>query len=99
MTDSDSLIISDPYRSPITAQKRQDGGVVLRGSRSMMILSEAELDRVVEFVRDEPRLGQLQRYTMTPQRPPSGRMTRPRVKMEHPTGLGSAVSQDLKYWP
>lgn len=66
----DSLIVSDPHRTPITAQKRQDGGVVLRGTRCMLILSEAELDRVIDFVRDEPRLGQLQRFTMPPPPPP-----------------------------
>jgi hypothetical protein len=64
---SDSAIISDPYRSPIVAQKRtdSDGGVAIRGPRSgVLILSEPEVDRLVAFARDESRRARLQRYPM-----------------------------------
>jgi hypothetical protein len=53
---SDSIIVSDRYRTPVTAEKREAGGVVLRAARSWIALNEAELDRVVAFARNEARL-------------------------------------------
>jgi hypothetical protein len=52
----DSVVISDAYRTPIVAQKRTDadGGVAIRGPKSVLILSDSELDRLVAFVRGEP---------------------------------------------
>jgi hypothetical protein len=46
------------HRGPITAQKREDGGVVLRSHKSWIALSEAELQRLISFVYDAPRLGE-----------------------------------------
>lgn len=65
---TDEMVISDRYRSPITARRRTDelGGVVLRDHRHALFLSESELDRLVAFVRDEPSKARLQRYTMAP---------------------------------
>jgi hypothetical protein len=52
-------MVSDRYHSPVTAEKREAGGVVLRSARSWIALSAAELDRVVTFARNEPHI---QRY-------------------------------------
>jgi hypothetical protein len=64
---TDSVIISDPARSPIVAQRHNGkaGGVALRGQfHSVVVLSAAELDRLVAFARSDepPRLGKLQRF-------------------------------------
>jgi hypothetical protein len=59
MTESpDTAVISDPLRTPITAQKRETGGVVIRSARSFIALSDSEISRLIEFV--SPQLGQLQ---------------------------------------
>ncbi len=60
----DAVVISDPYRSPIPAQRKDGGGVVIRTPKSALLLSESDMDRVIAFVGDEPRLGQLQRFQM-----------------------------------
>lgn len=58
---SDEMTISDRYRMPVVAQRRDDipGGVVIRTAKSWLILNKAEFDRLVTFVRNEPRI---QRY-------------------------------------
>jgi hypothetical protein len=48
------------------AEKRDDGGVVLRCARAWIALSEAELDRVISFARNEATL---QRFPMAPKMP------------------------------
>ena len=61
---TDPVIVSDPLRIPITAERRIDGGVVLRGRfRSVMALSKSELDRLIAFARGEATL---QRFPMAP---------------------------------
>lgn len=60
-----SVVISDPYRVPIIAQKRTDAdkGVVLRGLfHHVVVLSDDELDRLISFARNEPRI---QRYPIS----------------------------------
>ena len=57
------MSFSDPLRVPITVQKRAEGGIVLRGHRDNIILSEAELDRLFAFARDEAHI---QRFPMAP---------------------------------
>jgi hypothetical protein len=69
MTDSDSLIFSDRFRSPVTAQRRESGGVVLRSHKSWIALSDSELERLFSFVRG---LGQ------QPSCPHSDELTAPR---------------------
>ena len=66
---SDSLVISDRYRTPIVAQRHFDDprGVVLRTHKSWLVLSGAEFDRLVGFVRNEATL---QRYVMAPIKSP-----------------------------
>lgn len=63
---TDSVIVSDDSRCPITAQRQKDGGVALRGPfRSLVLLSRSEIDRIVEFARSEnepPQLGRIQRF-------------------------------------
>ena len=60
---SDATIISDDSRCTITAQRGKDGGVALRGPfRSLLLLSRLEIQRIVEFARDEPELGKLVRF-------------------------------------
>jgi hypothetical protein len=66
---TDTAIISDPYRQPITVQRHRDGGVVVRCPRSVLLLSEAELSRLFDFAHD---LGVLQRYVMAPESPQTG---------------------------
>jgi hypothetical protein len=55
-----AAIVSDPLRTPVTAQRRECGGVFLRSSRSFIALSDAEFSRLVEFVQDAPQLGHMQ---------------------------------------
>lgn len=65
MTSEDSAIISDPLRVPVIAQRRTDSekGIVLRGHfHHVLILSEAEVDRLVGYARDEPPRARIQRY-------------------------------------
>ena len=61
----ESLIITDRYRTPVVAEQRTDGGVVRAAPANFIALNRAELDRLVSFVRDEPRLGTLQRFPVT----------------------------------
>jgi hypothetical protein len=64
---TDTIVIGDPYRQPITAQKHRDGGVVLRGSRPCRtLLPSAELDRLFSFAHD---LGVLKGFEMAPKSP------------------------------
>jgi hypothetical protein len=64
MTDT-AVVISDPYRVPIMAERRRDGsgGVLLRRAPSTVLaLGQDEFDRLVAFVRNEPTI---QRYPVT----------------------------------
>ena len=69
MTDSDATIISSAHRCPITAQRRQDGGIALRAPSSLILLDREELARLIAFASDKPQLGQLRRYPVSA--PPS----------------------------
>jgi hypothetical protein len=59
---AESILVSDRFRSPVTAEKRDNGGIVLWGPRSMIVLGRSELERLFDFAFDRPRLGTLQRY-------------------------------------
>jgi hypothetical protein len=59
----DAAVISDPLKVPITAQRRESGGVFIRSARSFIALSDAELGRLYDFTEDEPQLGELQTFT------------------------------------
>lgn len=62
---TDSLIISDRWRIPVTAQLREDGGVVIRTpGKDTMLLSQTELARLMQFV--SPQLGRLERFPIQP---------------------------------
>jgi hypothetical protein len=64
---TDPVIISDPLRVPITAERRIDGGVVVRGQfRSILALSQTELTRLAKFARNKPTL---QRSPTAPKTP------------------------------
>ncbi len=64
---TDVVIVSDPLRVPITAERRTDGGVAVRGHfRGVLVLSDTELDRLIAFARDEPPRARIQRFVMTP---------------------------------
>jgi len=54
-------VISDRYRVPVVAQRRTEGGVVLRRGAHKLVLSNTELDRLVKFARTDARL-QIYRY-------------------------------------
>jgi len=56
----DAIVGSNRYRTPTIAQRR-DGGVVLRQSRSYIVL-----DR---FVSDAPELGKLARFPIATKSP------------------------------
>lgn len=61
----DTLVISDRWRVPMTAQRRDDGGIVIRTpGKGTLLLSQSELVRLMEFVR--PQLGQLYRFPASP---------------------------------
>ena len=54
MTQQTAILISDPYRTPVTAQRRMEGGVILRSGSRFIAVSETELARLIEFV--QPRI-------------------------------------------
>jgi hypothetical protein len=59
----DTAIISDPFRVPVTAQRIEDGRVIIRTpGKSTMILSASEVDRLARFAADKPELGRLERF-------------------------------------
>jgi hypothetical protein len=61
---TDALVISDPLRVPVTAQRLQDGRIIIRTpGKPMIIFSVSEIDRLASFAH-QPRI---QRY---PKRPP-----------------------------
>jgi hypothetical protein len=71
----DAVKISDALRVPITAERRTNGGVALRGHfRGVLALSESELDRLIGFVRsdDTPRLGRLESFPVGANSRPAG---------------------------
>ncbi len=64
----DAIVGSNRYRTPTIAQRR-DGGVVLRQSRSYILLDRDEFDRLVGFVSDAPELGKLARFLIATKSP------------------------------
>lgn len=62
MTSSDAVIISDPLRTPVTAQRLEDNRIIIRAPGRVMLFSDAEMARLIDFVRNEPQLGHLQRF-------------------------------------
>ena len=70
------MVISDRWRTPVTAQRQRDGGVVIRSGRSgLLILSPAELERLFSYAND---LGVLKRFPMAPKGPQGDETTAPR---------------------
>jgi hypothetical protein len=64
---SDQTVITDRWRTPVIAQRRKDGGIVLRGYFTNIIaLSDTELERIFSFAHDQ---GVPQRYVMAPESP------------------------------
>jgi hypothetical protein len=69
MTDDSTFTISDRFRRPLVAHRQHGGGVFLRSGHScLLILSEAELNRLFEFAH-EPQLGRLERFPMATKSP------------------------------
>jgi hypothetical protein len=64
-----AIVVSERYRTPATAQRRENGGVLLRQGHRYVALDATEFQLVVDFVRDEPPLGKLQRYAIAPELP------------------------------
>ena len=64
----DAIVGSNRCRTPTIAQRR-DGGVVLRQSRSYIVLDRDEFDRLVGFVSDAPELGKLARFAIATKSP------------------------------
>ncbi|MGV0050113.1 hypothetical protein ACRU43_12875 [Mycobacterium colombiense] len=61
---TNAVIISDPLRVPITAERRADGGVVVRGHfRGVLALSDGEINRLTSFALNKAHI---QRYTANP---------------------------------
>ena len=52
----DAVIVTEEYRSPITAQRRQDGSVVVRAARSLIVMSPTEIGRLAAFAEDRLRI-------------------------------------------
>lgn len=66
----DSVVISDALRVPITAERRADGGVAVRGHfRGVLALSEAECERLAAFATNRATL---QRYPAATNNGPVG---------------------------
>ena len=68
----DAIVVSNRYRTPTTAQRRDGGGVVLRQSRSYIVLDRDEFDRLVGFVSDAPELDKLARFPVATKSPQTG---------------------------
>lgn len=66
---ADTIVISTKYRTPTTATRRDTGGVVLRQGHRYVALDAGELDAVVEFANDAPRLGELQCFPIATKSP------------------------------
>jgi hypothetical protein len=66
---TESVVIGAGYRTPTIAQRRENGGLLLRQGGRFIILDAAELGEVLAFVRDEPQLGRIERFPVTA--PPS----------------------------
>ncbi len=64
---TDAVIISDPLRVPVTAQRLEDGRTIIRTpGKPAMIFSRDEVDRLARFAADKPTI---QRYVMAPESP------------------------------
>jgi hypothetical protein len=59
MTDVESTIVTGSYRSPVTAEKRDDGRVILRSRNSLIVLHPEDVERLATFVLNKPHI---QRY-------------------------------------
>jgi hypothetical protein len=69
----DAIVVGTRFRAPTTASRRENGGVVLRQGHRYVALDATEFQLVVDFVRDEPELGQLARFPIAPKAPESQR--------------------------
>jgi len=81
MTNTNTAIISDEGRAPIVVQGRGNG-IYLQAGTSYLILSSSELQRLIDFSRDDrppaltpakaaAKLGVIQRYPTKPSTPRS----------------------------
>jgi hypothetical protein len=52
----DAAIVSEKYRSPITAQRHQGGSIVVRAARSLIVMSPTEIGRLAAFAEDRRRI-------------------------------------------
>jgi hypothetical protein len=53
---TDSVVISDPYRVQLVADKRQVGGVMLRRGNTRLMLTSGELSRLLAYSRNDARI-------------------------------------------
>jgi hypothetical protein len=51
--------VADSLRRPLTATKQSDGDVILRWPNGVLVLSQAEVDRIYAVTNNKPRI---QRY-------------------------------------
>jgi hypothetical protein len=65
----DAIVVGSRYRTPTTASRRENGGVVLRQGHRFVALDASEFDALVSFVRDEPELGKLARFRVSAESP------------------------------
>ena len=65
----DAIVVGSRFRTPTTAQRRDNGGVLLRQGHRFVALDATEFQAVVDFVHDEPELGKLQRFPAAPKGP------------------------------
>jgi hypothetical protein len=64
---TDTIVISDRFRTPTTVQRREKGGLLVRQGGRYVVLDAAELAQVLAFVRDEePQPGRIERFYATP---------------------------------
>jgi hypothetical protein len=65
---TDSVVISDSYRVPATAQRLEDGRIIIRTpGKPHLLFTVDEIDRLARFARDEATL---QRFPMAPKTAP-----------------------------
>lgn len=62
--NDEQVIISDPKRTtPLVVQRRDDGGIAVHSSRSVLILSAPEAEKLSAFVSGRPCI---ERHRVTP---------------------------------
>jgi len=59
---AESTTLADAYRQSVKVARQADGGIILRGPRSMLLLSPVQVDQLISFASDGRVRPRIQRY-------------------------------------